>query len=68
MIQEVPGVGPGLGFQDALGRQRAGRLPALPVVDRAGGLIGLLTSDNITDLLLVQRARPDGRAGVRQPG
>ncbi|MBA3444769.1 MAG: site-2 protease family protein [Gemmatimonadales bacterium] len=68
MTQEVPVVAPTLGFQDALERLRSSRLPALPVVDRAGGLIGLLTSDNITDLLLVQRARPDGRAGVRQPG
>ena len=57
MTQEVPVVSPTLGFQDALARLRSSKLPALPVVDPAGGLIGLLTSDNITDLLLVQRAR-----------
>jgi len=65
MTQNVPVVAPTLGFQDALDRLRSSRLPALPVVDPSGGLIGLLTSDNITDLLLVQRARPDG--AVRRP-
>ena len=59
MTQGVPVVAPTLGFDDALTRLRFSKLPALPVVDQAGGLIGLLTSDNITDLLLVQRARPD---------
>jgi stage IV sporulation protein FB len=62
MTPDVPVVSPSLGFQDALERLRSSRLPALPVVDPAGGLVGLLTSDNITDLLLVQRARSDGKA------
>ncbi len=66
MTPGVPLVSPTLGFQEALDRLRSSRLPALPVVDPSGALIGLLTSDNIADLLLVQRARPDGRAGVRQ--
>jgi hypothetical protein len=35
-------------------------------VDHVGKLIGLLTSDNITDLLLVQRAQPNGPAGARR--
>ena len=63
MTPDVPVVTPTLGFQDALERLRSSRLPALPVVDPGGGLVGLLTSDNITDLLLVQRARSDGKAG-----
>jgi stage IV sporulation protein FB len=67
MTAGVPLVSPTLGFQDALERLRSSRLPALPVVDQGGGLIGLLTSDNITDLLLVQRARPDGAGGTRPP-
>jgi stage IV sporulation protein FB len=66
MTQEVPLVAPTLGFQDALERLRSSRLPALPVVDQGGGLIGLLTSDNIADLLLVQRARPASSPGMRQ--
>jgi Zn-dependent protease len=66
MTPGVPLVSPTAGFQEALERLRSSRLPALPVVDPAGALIGLLTSDNITDLLLVQRARPDGRSQMRQ--
>jgi stage IV sporulation protein FB len=62
MTPGVPIVQPTLGFQEALERLRSSRLPALPVVDPAGALVGLLTSENITDLLLVQRARPDGSA------
>ncbi len=57
MTPGVPVVLPTLGFGEALERLRSSRLPALPVVDPAGALVGLLTSDNITDLLLVQRAR-----------
>ena len=48
-------------FQEALDRLRASGLPALPVVDGDGALVGPLTMDNITDLLLVRRAR-------RRPG
>jgi Zn-dependent protease/CBS domain-containing protein len=57
MTTGVPSVPPTLGFQEALDRLRASRLPALPVVDLGGALVGLLTLDNITDLLLVRRAR-----------
>jgi CBS domain-containing protein len=56
MTTGVPVVQSTLGFQEAMERLRASRLPALPVVD-GGALVGLLTLDNITDLLLVRRAR-----------
>lgn len=57
MTTGVPTVTPTLGFQEALERLKASRLPTLPVVDPGGALVGLLTLDNITDLLLVRRAR-----------
>jgi Zn-dependent protease/predicted transcriptional regulator len=57
MTADVPVVDPTLGFDDALQRLRESRLPAIPVVDKTGALVGLLTKDNITDLLLVRRAR-----------
>ena len=57
MTARVPAVSPRLGFQEALERLRSSGLPALPVVDETGRLVGLLTLDNITDLLLVRRAR-----------
>ncbi|MBA3893652.1 MAG: site-2 protease family protein [Gemmatimonadales bacterium] len=57
MTTQVPAVSPQLGFQEALERLRSSGVPALPVMDEAGRLVGLLTLDNITDLLLVRRAR-----------
>jgi Zn-dependent protease/CBS domain-containing protein len=56
MTPDAPTISPTLGFQEALDRLRSSRLPALPVVDGNGSLVGLLTLDNITDLLLVRRA------------
>lgn len=61
MTSDAPTVSPALGFQEALDRLRSSGLPALAVVDPGGGLVGLLTSDNINDLLLVERARGDGQ-------
>jgi stage IV sporulation protein FB len=57
MTPAAPTVLPTLGFQEALDRLRSSGLPALPVVDARGALVGMLTLDNITDLLLVRRAR-----------
>src|SRR5712691_49300 len=57
MTPNAPAVSPTLPFQEALDRLRSSGLPALPVVDATGALVGLLTLDNITDLLLVRGAR-----------
>jgi CBS domain-containing protein len=57
MTGAAPTVPPTRGCQEALERLRASGLPALPVVDASGSLVGLLTRDNITDLLLVRGAR-----------
>ncbi|HEU5039572.1 MAG TPA: CBS domain-containing protein, partial [Gemmatimonadales bacterium] len=57
MTAGAPVVPPTLAFEEALDRLRSSGLPALPVVDGGGTLVGLLTMDNITDLLLVRRAR-----------
>jgi CBS domain-containing protein len=57
MTPNTPAVPPTLPFQEALERLRSSGLPALPVVDATGALVGLLTLDNITDLLLVRGAR-----------
>jgi stage IV sporulation protein FB len=61
MTAGAPTVAPDLPFQDALDRIRASMLPALPVVDASGKLVGLLTKDNITDLLLVRGAQRESR-------
>jgi hypothetical protein len=44
MTSGAPTVAPALSFQEALERLRASGLPALPVVDPTGALVGLLTS------------------------
>jgi Zn-dependent protease/predicted transcriptional regulator len=63
MAAQAPMVPPTLGFTEALERLRASGLPALAVVDTSGRLVGLLTMDNITDLLLVRRAGTAGGPG-----
>jgi stage IV sporulation protein FB len=56
MAVPVPTVPSGTPFEAALGQLRASGLPALPVVGPGGELMGLLTLDNISDLLLVRKA------------
>jgi len=45
-----------LPFEEAIDRLARSGLPALPVVDANGALIGVLTRDNVTDVLMVRRA------------
>lgn len=56
MTSPAPFVAPTAPFQEAMDRLRASGLPALPVVDSAGALVGLLTLENISELLLIRRA------------
>ncbi len=56
MTRGVEAVTVGLDFGDALEHLGRSNLPALPVVDEAGALVGLLTRDNVADVLLVRRA------------
>jgi Zn-dependent protease len=56
MTSGAPAVSPTLAFDQALDRLRSSGLPAIPVIDAGGALVGLLTLDNVTDLLLVRRA------------
>lgn len=58
MTTGIEPVRPGTPFEEALGRLRTNRLPALPVVDERGRIVGLITTDNVTDLLLVRRHWP----------
>jgi len=52
-VRPVPVTAP---FAEAMERLGASGLPALPVVDAGGALVGLLTRDNLSDILLVRRA------------
>lgn len=55
MTRGVPAVAVGLAFEEALEHLGRSGLPALPVVDEGGTLVGLLTRDNVSDVLLVRR-------------
>ena len=57
MTPRVASVLPTLEFSRALEQLRGSGLSTLPVLDQAGRLIGLLTMENISDLLLVRRAQ-----------
>jgi stage IV sporulation protein FB len=56
MISPVPALPAGLDFETAVGRLRSSGLAALPVVGPSGELVGLLTMDNVSDLIMVRRA------------
>jgi len=56
MARSVPVLQLGLPFDAALERLRTSGLPALPVGGQDQRVVGLLTLDNITDLILVRRA------------
>ncbi|HEX9164450.1 MAG TPA: site-2 protease family protein [Gemmatimonadales bacterium] len=61
MAAGVEGVSPSLSFDQAMNQLRAGGLAALPVVTPDRVVIGLITADNVTDLLLVRRHLPAAR-------
>ena len=56
MTRGVAALPLGLTFEDALEHLGRSGLPALPVADEGGALVGLLTKDNVADVLLVRRA------------
>ncbi len=47
----------GMGFEEAVQQLFEGKRDALPVVAPDGRFVGLMTRDNVTDVLLVQRLR-----------
>jgi Zn-dependent protease len=56
MVTPVAALPAGMDFPTALDHLRTSGLPALPVQDASGRLVGLFTLDNISELLLVRRA------------
>ena len=51
-------------LEEALRVMQEKRLPAVGVNDSAGRLVGLITPENIGEMMMIQTARPDRRAGV----
>ena len=64
MRRDLPVVRPQDPFEDAFRAMQECACPALPVVDRAGHFVGLITPENVGELMLVQSIRPRGGAPV----
>lgn len=56
MTPHVPALHPGQSFDEAVNRLKASGVPALPVLDESGRLVGLLSLENVAELVLVRRA------------
>ncbi len=58
---DLPVVRRGDAFEEAFRRMQECACPALPVVDDAGRFVGLITPENVGELMLVHSLRTDGR-------
>src|SRR2546427_3058410 len=68
MHRDLPVVGPHDPFGEAFRLMQESANPALPVVDRVGRLLGLITPENIGEMMLVNSLRPrDGRPAWHRP-
>ena len=63
MQSEVPSVGATTSFDKAFQMMQESQASALPVVDAAGKLVGLITQENVGEMMMVNAARP--RGGLR---
>jgi Zn-dependent protease/CBS domain-containing protein len=69
--KDIPVTHPRKNLQDSLRVMQEASAPAIAVVDDAGRLVGLMTHENLGEMLMVRSARPEGfRFGKlrRQPG
>jgi Zn-dependent protease/CBS domain-containing protein len=62
MRRDIPTVTTGTRFEDAFRIMQECNCPAVPVLDRMKRLVGLLTPENVTELMMVQSAMPPRRA------
>jgi len=61
MRRDIPTVTTGTRFEDAFRIMQECDCPAVPVLDRMKRLVGLLTPENVTELMMVQSAMPQRR-------
>ncbi len=62
MRRDIPTVTTGTRFEEAFRIMQECHCPAVPVLDSMKRLVGLLTPENVTELMMVQSAMPRGRA------
>jgi len=61
MHRDVPTVTAGTPFDEAFRMMQEADCPALPVLDGMGRLVGVLTTENVTELMMVHAAMPRRR-------
>jgi stage IV sporulation protein FB len=64
MRSDIPVVESRRSLEEALQLMQGQRLPAVGVADRAGRVVGLVTPENIGEMLMIQSARLERRPGV----
>ena len=64
MRSDIPMVEHRRNLDEALRLMQEKRLPAVGVGDGAGRLIGFVTPENIGEMMMIQAARPERRAGA----
>ena len=64
MRADIPTVDHRGALDEALRAMREKQLPAVGVTDGAGRLIGLVTPENVGEMMMIQAARPDLRPGA----
>src|SRR5438874_9054521 len=62
MRRDIPTVTIGTRFEEAFRIMQECNCPAVPVLDRMKRLVGLLTAENVSELMMVQSAMPRRRA------
>jgi Zn-dependent protease/CBS domain-containing protein len=62
MRRDIPSVTTGTRFEDALRIMQESNSPALPVLDNMKRLVGLLTPENVSELMMIHSAMPRRRA------
>jgi stage IV sporulation protein FB len=68
MRSDIPVIGHRRNLEEALRLMQEKRLPAVGISDASGRLVGLVTPENIGELMMVEAARPKGGSGLRWPG
>jgi Zn-dependent protease/CBS domain-containing protein len=58
MRRDIPTVSTGTRFEDAFRIMQECNCPAVPVLDSMKRLVGLLTPENVTELMMIQSAMP----------
>ena len=65
MRADIPTVDHRGALDEALRAMQEKQLPAVGVADAAGRLIGLVTPENVGEMMMIQAARPELRPGAR---